>query len=507
MKKAFLIILDGFGYSENKELNAIENANTPYIDSLFDKYPNTLIHTSGEHVGLPNGQMGNSEVGHINIGAGRIVYQDSTRISKSINDGDFFENEQLLKAIGYAKNNNRKIHLMGLLSNGGVHSLQSHLVALLKLCKKESFNNVFIHSFMDGRDTAPNSGITFLEELENSINELGIAKIASCSGRYYAMDRDNRWDRIKKAYDAITAKSKNKTQNLKDYIKNSYAHEKFDEFIEPVTICDTEGNALTAIDYGDVIINFNFRADRGKQITRAFTNKEFSEFERDFSDPYYVQFTNYDKAFNLPVAFDAQLLKNTLPIILSENKITQLRCAETEKYAHVTFFLNGGVNEVYDGEDRILVESPKVDTYDLKPEMSAYSVTDKLIESLNSDKYSFIVVNYANSDMVGHTGNYKAAIKAIEVLDDCLSKLIPVAIKKEYEILITADHGNAEKMFDFDANLPFTQHTTGPVPLIYITENKVNLLNNGALKDIAPTVLDILKLDKPEDMSGNSLIV
>lgn len=501
MKNVLLVILDGFGYSKSKDKNAIENANTPYIDHLFNSYTNTLIKTSGNSVGLPVGQMGNSEVGHINIGAGRIVYQDSTRISKSIETGDFFDYEVFEKAFEDAKYNKNKVHFIGLLSDGGVHSDQTHLTALLKLAKKYNHKETYIHCFLDGRDTPPNSSLKYINILKQDIDSIGIGKIASVSGRYYAMDRDNRWDRIQKAYNAMIGKTPTDV-DVENYIKSKYVENIFDEFIDPVYFSKSNGN----IEKGDVVINFNFRADRAKEITKVFVNNPFTEFERDYLESYYIQFTNYDQSFNIPTVFDQIELKNTLPEYLAINHIKQLRCAETEKYAHVTFFLNGGVDEIYDGEERILVKSPDVKTYDLKPEMSAFEVTSKLIDAIQSQKFPFIAVNYANSDMVGHTGNYEAAVKAIEALDQCLNDLIPIAQKNNYDVLITADHGNAEKMYDFENNVAFTQHTTGPVPLIYISDHKFELKSDGALQDIAPTVLDIMNLSKPDEMTGQSLI-
>lgn len=506
-KQYILMIMDGVGLNDESKGNAFKLANTPNLDKLIAKYPNTYIATSGMAVGLPEGQMGNSEVGHTNIGAGRIVYQDLTRITKEINDGDFFKNEEFLKAIENVKNNNSSLHLMGLLSDGGVHSHNSHLYALLKLAKEQGIENVYIHAFLDGRDTPPTSAIEYLKELEEKIKEIGVGKIATLAGRYYAMDRDKRWDRVKKCYDALVNGEGNKATSATIAIENSYQKEVFDEFVEPTVICNGE-TPIATIQEHDSVIFFNFRPDRAREITRTIVDKDFNEFETKKMDTYFVCFTNYDETMpNVKIAFKKEPLVNTFGEVISKNGMTQLRIAETEKYAHVTFFFNGGEEKQYPGEDRILVPSPKVATYDLQPEMSACEVTEKAVEAINSDKYNVIILNFANPDMVGHTGSLPAAIKAVETIDRCVEKIVEAILAHHGTILITADHGNCEQMIDYKTGEPHTAHTTNPVPLILVTENNKLKIKEGKLADLAPTMLELLGIEKPEEMTGESILV
>ena len=494
-----LMILDGFGISNYEEGNAIKLANTPNIDYLFNNYPNSKINASGEAVGLPEGQMGNSEVGHTNIGAGRIVYQELTRITKTIEDKSINDIKEFNDAIDNAVKNNTNLHIMGLVSDGGVHSHIKHLFGLLDFCKYKNFDRVYIHAFTDGRDTSPTSGINYINELEDKIKEVGIGKIVSVSGRFYAMDRDKRWNRIKEAYDAIVNAKGNNYESASIAIEESYKNEVTDEFIKPVII-----DGGKEINNNDSVIFFNFRPDRARQLTRTITDKDFNEFKRKDIDTYFVCMTPYDDTLNnVHVAYKKEELKNTFGEYISNLGYTQLRIAETEKYAHVTFFFNGGNETPYKNEDRILVPSPKVETYDLKPEMSANIVRDKVLEAIESDKYNVIILNFANTDMVGHTGKLDAAIKAVETVDTAIGMIYKKVLEHNGVLLITADHGNAEKMIGED-NKPFTAHTTNLVPLI-ITKEGIEL-NDGRLCDIAPTMLDLMNLDKPEEMTGVSLI-
>ena len=506
-KLTMLMILDGFGENENEKANAVKLANTPNIDKLMKTCPTTDIHTSGLDVGLPEGQMGNSEVGHTNIGAGRIVYQELTRITKSIEDGDFFSIQEFSEAIENCKKYNSNLHVMGLLSDGGVHSHIRHLFAILELAKRKDFENVYVHCFMDGRDTAPTSGETYIAKLEEKMREKGVGKIASISGRFYAMDRDKRWQRVQEAYNALVNGIGEKAASAMSAIESSYQKEIFDEFIKPTVIVNGEEPVAT-IGKHDSVIFFNFRPDRAREITRTLVDKEFNEFEtKKDLDLYYVCMTSYDETMpNVHIAFKKEELKNTFGEYISNNGLTQLRIAETEKYAHVTFFFNGGEEKSYNGEDRILVPSPKVETYDLKPEMSAYEVTDKVVEAINSKKYDCIILNYANPDMVGHTGSLEAAIKAIETIDECVGRVVEAINNQEGVLLITADHGNAEQMIDYKTGEPHTAHTTNPVPLILVGMENVKLAE-GRLADLAPTMLDIMNLEKPEEMTGKSLII
>ena len=504
-KLTMLMILDGFGKNPNKEGNAIEIAKTPNIDKLMKENPTTTIYTSGLYVGLPEGQMGNSEVGHTNIGAGRIVYQELTRITKSIEDGDFFNNEELCKAIENCKKNNSKLHIMGLLSDGGVHSHQRHLFAVLELAKRKGFEDVYVHCFLDGRDTPPASAENYLLKLEEKMKEKGVGKIATLSGRFYAMDRDKRWQRVQKAYDAMVKGEGVKATSAVMAIEASYQKEVFDEFVEPTVIYSGEKPVAT-IENNDSVIFFNFRPDRAREITRTIVDKDFNEFETKKINVHFVCFTQYDETMpNVEIAFKPTNLKNTFGEYISEKGLKQLRIAETEKYAHVTFFFNGGNEKQYEGEDRILVPSPKVETYDLKPEMSAFEVTEKVVEQIESEKYNSIILNFANPDMVGHTGSLEAAVKAVETIDECVGKIIKAINKVQGVLLITADHGNVEQMIDYKTGEPHTAHTTNPVPLILVGMGDVKL-KEGKLADLAPTMLDIMGLEKPEEMTGESII-
>ena len=506
-KVTMLMILDGFGDNPNKDGNAIKLANTPNIDKLMKKYPNTDIYTSGKYVGLPDGQMGNSEVGHTNIGAGRIVYQELTRITKSIEDGDFFSNPEFIAAIENCKKHNSKLHILGLVSDGGVHSHIRHLYGLLEMAKRRDFEDVYVHCFLDGRDTPPASAEGYIAKLQDKMKEKGIGKIASISGRFYAMDRDKRWQRIQKCYDALVNGEGLKAGTAIKAIEDSYQKEVFDEFVEPTVICNGE-EPVAKIEENDSVIFFNFRPDRAREITRTLVDKDFKEFETKKMDLYFVCFTNYDETMpNVHIAFKKEVLHNTFGEVVSKAGLTQLRIAETEKYAHVTFFFNGGEEKQYPGEDRILVPSPKVETYDQKPEMSAYEVTDKVIEALENDKYDVVILNFANTDMVGHTGSLPAAIKAVEAVDECVGKIVKIIEEKKGNLIITADHGNAEQMIDYATGEPHTAHTTNPVPIILITENQsIRLKENGKLADLAPTMLDLMGIEKPEEMTGESLL-
>ena len=503
-----LIILDGYGINEREEGNAIKAASKPNIDSYFDKYPSTRINTSGMAVGLPEGQMGNSEVGHTNIGAGRIVYQEFTRITKSIKDGDFFEKKEFQEAINNCKENKSSLHLFGLLSDGGVHSHNTHLYALLELAKKHGVENVYIHCFFDGRDVPPDSSKVYVEQLISKTNEIGIGKIASMMGRYYAMDRDKRWERIQLAYDAMVYGKGELTDNPVKAVEDCYQKKEFDEFVKPIIITEN-GKPVTTIKEKDSIIFYNFRPDRARQITRAFTDTDFDGFKREkgYFPVHFVCMTQYDKTLEkVSVAYKPVDLKNTFGEYLSNLGYKQLRIAETEKYAHVTFFFNGGVETVYEGEDRALIPSPKVATYDLKPEMSAYEVTEEALKRINSKKYDVIILNFANPDMVGHTGIFNAAKTAIEAIDECLGKIVSAIIEQNGVALITADHGNAEQMTDYENGGPFTAHTTNPVPLVGIGIGD-RKLKEGKLADLVPTIIEIMGIEKPKEMTGDSLLI
>lgn len=506
-KQYLLMIMDGVGINEEEKGNALKLANTPNLDYLFEKYPNTNIKTSGMAVGLPDGQMGNSEVGHTNIGAGRIVYQELTRISKEIKEEKFFENEALLKAMRNAKENGSSLHLLGLVSDGGVHSHIEHLYALLQMAKRENIEKVYIHAILDGRDTPPTSAVDYLKNLEEEIKKVGVGKIATVLGRYYAMDRDNRWERIKLAYDAIANGVGNKFKTVQKAVETSYEAQEFDEFVKPIVIVDENSNPITTVNNNDSIIFFNFRPDRAREITKAFTLDGFDAFEtKNIENLVFVSMTQYDEILkNVLVAYKPQVLKNTFGEYISNLGYTQLRTAETEKYAHVTFFFNGGVEEPYKGEDRILVASPKVATYDLKPEMSAYEVTDNILKAIDDKKYDVIIVNYANGDMVGHTGNVEKAIEAIEALDECIGKVITKIEEVEGEALISADHGNCEYMLDLKTGEAITSHSTFDVPLIVVS-NRVKSVKSGRLCDLTPTLLTLMGEKIPEEMTGESLV-
>ena len=506
-KPVMLMILDGFGINEKTDGNAVKLANTPNIDKLMKKYQTTKIYTSGLKVGLPDGQMGNSEVGHTNIGAGRIVYQELTKITKSIEDGDFFAIPEFIEAIENCKKYNSKLHILGLLSDGGVHSHNRHLYGLLEMAKRRDFENVYVHCFLDGRDTPPASAEGYITQLEEKMREKGVGKIASLSGRYYAMDRDKRWDRVKKCYDALVNGEGNKATSATIAIEDSYQKEVFDEFVEPTVICNGD-TPIATIQEHDSVIFFNFRPDRAREITRAIVDKDFNEFETKKMDTYFVCFTNYDETMpNVKIAFKQEPLVNTFGEIVGKNGLKQLRIAETEKYAHVTFFFNGGEEKQYPGEDRILVPSPKVATYDMQPEMSACEVTEKVIDAINANKYDTIILNYANPDMVGHTGSLPAAIKAVETIDECVGKVVDAILAHHGTMLITADHGNCEQMIDYKTGEPHTAHTTNPVPLILVTENENLKIKEGKLADLAPTMLELLGIEKPAEMTGESILV
>ena len=499
-----LCILDGFGWVPGETYgNAIVAANTPNLDKLFASYPYTTIGASGMDVGLPDGQMGNSEVGHTNIGAGRIVYQELTRITKAIQDGDFFENEALKAAMTSAKESGKALHLVGLLSNGGVHSHNSHLYGLLEMAKRMGLTEVYVHAIMDGRDVPPDSGKGFVAELEEKMAEIGVGKIATITGRYYAMDRDNRWDRVEKAYAAMVY-GEGVHGTPAEVMANSYAEGVTDEFVVPAVTC--EGGRISA---GDSVIFFNFRPDRAREITRTFVDDEFTGFERRNGrfPVHYVCFTQYDATMpNVDVAFKPQELTNVLGEYLAKCGKTQLRIAETEKYAHVTFFFNGGVEAPFEGEDRALINSPKVATYDLQPEMSAYLVAEECVKRIESGKYDVIILNFANCDMVGHTGVFEAAVKAVEAVDECAGKVIDAVLAAGGKVLLTADHGNADKMYDEDPEHPFTAHTTNPVPFLVAGAGDVKLRQGGVLADIAPTILKLMDLPQPAEMTGKSII-
>ena len=508
-----LIIRDGWGHNPNPdedEYNAVKRGNTPIDDMLMAEYPNCLIHTSGEDVGLPDGTMGNSEVGHQNIGAGRIVPQESVRISHTIRDGSFFKNEEFYNLIKFVKTNNSKIHIMGLCSDIGVHSLLDHLYGLLELAKRNDIKDVFIHAFTDGRDSPPDSGAGYLADIEKKAQEIGVGKIATVMGRFYAMDRDSRWDRVEKAYECMRVGKGIKAANAAEAVAQSYEKDVTDEFIEPTCIVNEDNEALATIDDGDGVIFFNFRGDRPREISRAFVDPDFKEFARTTKpDIYFVCMTEYDATIPAPVAFPKlPKMKNILGAYWGSLGLKQFRCAETEKYAHVTFFFNDYTEKPFPGEDRQIVPSPRVRTYDLKPEMSAYEVTEVVLERLDSDKYDVIVINFANPDMVGHTGILSAAIKAAEAVDECVGRILDKVKSLGGASIITADHGNFEKMIDGSPDNPHTAHTIGDVPLVIFDERYKNskLREGGRLADIGPTMLEMMQLPQPEEMTGKSLI-
>ena len=508
-KPTVLMILDGYGLNDRVEGNAIKQANTPVMDKLMAEYPYVKGLASGMAVGLPEGQMGTSEVGHLNMGAGRIVYQELTRITKEIQDGDFFKNEALLHAVKNAKENGSALHLFGLLSDGGVHSHITHLFGLLELAKKEGLEKVYVHCFLDGRDTPPQSGKGYVQELTDKLAELGVGKIATVMGRYYAMDRDNRWDRVERAYNAITKGLGVSAESGVAAVQNSYNNGKNDEFVEPAVVMEN-GKPVATVQDGDSVIFFNFRPDRAREITRAFCCDDFDGFAREKRiQTTYVCFTDYDETIpNKEVAFHKVAITNTFGEFLAAHGLKQARIAETEKYAHVTFFFNGGVEEPNEGEDRILVKSPKVATYDLKPEMSAPEVCEKLVGAIKSQKYDVIIINFANPDMVGHTGVQKAAIQAIEVVDGCVGKAVDAIKEVNGQLFICADHGNAEQLIDYETGAPFTAHTTNPVPFILVNADpSYTLREGGCLADIAPTLIELMGMEQPKEMTGKSLLI
>ena len=508
-KPTVLMILDGYGLNDRVEGNAIKQANTPVMDKLMAEYPYVKGLASGMAVGLPEGQMGNSEVGHLNMGAGRIVYQELTRITKEIQDGDFFKNEALLHAVKNAKENGSALHLFGLLSDGGVHSHITHLFGLLELAKKEGLEKVYVHCFLDGRDTPPQSGKGYVQELTDKLAELGVGKIATVMGRYYAMDRDNRWDRVERAYNAITKGLGVSAESGVAAVQNSYNNGKNDEFVEPAVVMEN-GKPVATVQDGDSVIFFNFRPDRAREITRAFCCDDFDGFAREKRiQTTYVCFTDYDETIpNKEVAFHKVAITNTFGEFLAAHGLKQARIAETEKYAHVTFFFNGGVEEPNEGEDRILVKSPKVATYDLKPEMSAPEVCEKLVGAIKSQKYDVIIINFASPDMVGHTGVQKAAIQAIEVVDGCVGKAVDAIKEVNGQLFICADHGNAEQLIDYETGAPFTAHTTNPVPFILVNADpSYTLREGGCLADIAPTLIELMGMEQPKEMTGKSLLI
>ena len=508
-KPTVLMILDGYGLNDRHDGNAVYEAKTPVMDGLMKDYPFVKGNASGLAVGLPDGQMGNSEVGHMNMGAGRIVYQELTRITKEIQDGDFFKNEALLSAMKNAKDNDSAIHFMGLLSDGGVHSHNTHLYGLLEMAKREGLKKVYVHCFLDGRDTPPASGKGYVEQLVDKMKEIGVGQVATVMGRYYAMDRDNRWDRVELAYNAMVKGEGAEAACGICAVQNSYDNGKNDEFVVPAVV-KKDGAPVATIKDKDSVIFFNFRPDRAREITRAFCADEFDGFAREKRlDLTYVCFTEYDETIpNKEVAFHKVSITNTFGEFLAAHNMTQARIAETEKYAHVTFFFNGGVEEPNKGEDRILVKSPKVATYDLKPEMSAYEVCDKLVAAIKSDKYDVIVINFANPDMVGHTGVIEAAVKAIEAVDECVGKAYEALKEADGQMFICADHGNAEYMIDEETKEPFTAHTTNPVPFILVNADPAyKLKEGGCLADIAPTLIELMGMEQPAEMTGTSLLV
>ncbi len=503
MPRALLVILDGYGIAEDKNVSAVDKAATPFYDSIHQSYPHSSLDASGEAVGLPDGQFGNSEVGHLNIGAGRVVWQELSRINKSIKSGDFFENPALLKAVEDGKQKGY-IHIMGLFSDGGVHSHNEHLFALLRLCKHHGIEKVFVHAFTDGRDTPPQAGIRYAEEFEKQAERIGTGKLASIVGRYYAMDRDNRWERVQQCYDLLVHGKGQKFGSAKEAFTQSYRDKVTDEFIKPLIL---DATPESRIKKGDPVIFYNLRGDRAREVTRALTEPGFSEFEGAGDlNLNYVTFTQYDITFTqVSVAFPPQELNNTLGAYAASKGLKQLRIAETEKYPHVTYFFNGGVEEPNEGEDRIMVPSPKVATYDLQPEMSAPEVGDKLTEALKSEKYDLVVLNFANPDMVGHTGVFEAAVAAVEAVDAQLKRVITTAREHGYSALVIADHGNADRMYEKDGS-PHTAHTTVPVPCILVDDTHKNVkLSNGKLADVAPTLLKLLDLPKPPEMTGSAL--
>lgn len=506
-KLAALIILDGFAIRDEVKGNAVKQAHKPNFDRYWDKYPHGSLLVSGEDVGLPHGQMGNSEVGHLNIGAGRIVYQSLTRINKAIEDRSFFDNHAFLKAMKQVKQNDSALHLYGLLSDGGVHSHIEHLFALLDLAKQEEVKHVYVHAFLDGRDVDQKSALGYLEQLESKMQEIGLGKLATISGRYYAMDRDKRWPRVKLAYDAIRNGQGPQYKAYQEVIANAYKEEIYDEFVVPSVIINEQGYPVGTVKDRDAVIFFNFRPDRAIQLAKSFANVDFDDFilgENKLKDIYFVQMTPYSDEVEGDIAYRSDPLKNTIGEVLADHELKQLRIAETEKFPHVTYFMSGGQEEPFPGELRILIDSPKVATYDLQPEMSAYEVTDSLLKELDKNKLQAVILNFANPDMVGHSGMLEPTIKAIETVDECLGKIVDKIIELGGEVIITADHGNSDEVMTVD-DRPMTAHTTNPVPII-VTKEDVAIRDGGRLADLAPTMLDLLQLEKPVEMTGTSLI-
>ena len=503
-KKVILMILDGWGFAPDPKVSAVDLAKTPFIDNLYEKYHNTELLTDGENVGLPDGQMGNSEVGHMNLGAGRIVYQDLAKISKAVKEKTLEKEATLIAAFHYAEKNNKNVHLVGLLSDGGVHSHIEHLEGLIDIAAAYKPKGVFLHAFTDGRDVDPKSGLKFIERIEKKLEKTG-GKLASVIGRYFAMDRDQRWERIKKTYDLLVNGNGKLSHDIQKDIRESYHSGVTDEFIEPLVAVDENNKPLAKISDDDVLIFFNFRTDRGRQLTQALSQKSFPEYQMEPLNLHYVTLPNYDKTFkNVKVVFEKDNLQDTLGETLSKAGKTQIRIAETEKYPHVTFFFNGGREVPFEGEERLLCPSPKVATYDLQPEMSAFDIRDSIIPKINEAKADFICLNFANPDMVGHTGDINAAIKACETVDQCAGEIITAALEQEYSIIVIADHGNCETMVNADGS-PNTAHTTNPVPLILV-ENEPTPISKGVLGDIAPTILKLMQISIPEAMTGKALI-
>ena len=503
-KKVILMILDGWGHSPDPKVSAIDNAKTPFIDNLYKKYANAELRTDGLNVGLPEGQMGNSEVGHINLGAGRIVYQELTRINLAVQNNSFVKEKVILDAFEYAKNNHKNVHLLGLLSDGGVHSHTSHLKGLITAAATFGLENVFVHAFTDGRDVDPKSGLNYINDILDFTKNTN-TKLATITGRYFAMDRDKRWERVKIAYDAMVNSQGNLTQNPIETIKNSYTNDVTDEFIQPIIVTDENGKPLTKIAEDDVVIFFNFRTDRGRELTEALSQNDFHEYNMNQLPLYYVTMTNYDETFkNIKVIYDKDNITETLGEVLEKLGKKQIRIAETEKYPHVTFFFSGGREEPFEGETRILRASPKVATYDLKPEMSAYELRDALLPEIENKTADFICLNFANGDMVGHTGIMSAAIKACEAVDQCVEKVITAALTNNYTTIVIADHGNCETMINPDGS-PNTAHTTNPVPIILV-DKELKKIENGVLGDIAPTILELMGVTKPDAMTSHSLL-
>ncbi|MFC0525523.1 2,3-bisphosphoglycerate-independent phosphoglycerate mutase [Pontibacillus salicampi] len=506
-KLAALIILDGYGMRDEEYGNAVKHAHTPNFDRLWNEYPHTQLTAKGEAVGLPEGQMGNSEVGHLNIGAGRIVYQSLTRVNMSIREGDFYDNERFIEAMENAKQNDKALHLFGLLSDGGIHSHIQHLFALLEMAANRNVEKVYVHGFLDGRDVGQKSAKQYIEALQNKMDELGVGELATLSGRYYSMDRDKRWDRVEKAYRAMVYGEGPAYQDPIQLVDDSYDNDIYDEFVLPSVLTDENGNPRATVDDGDSIIFYNFRPDRAIQISRTFANEDFRDFDRGDNAPkdiHFVMLTNFSETVNGLVAYKPVNLDNTVGEVLAQNNLKQLRIAETEKYPHVTFFMSGGREAEFEGETRILIDSPKVATYDLQPEMSAYEVTDALLQELDAEKHNAIILNFANPDMVGHSGMLEPTVKAIETVDECLGKIIDKISEKGGHAIITADHGNADEVTTPDGKA-MTAHTTNPVPVI-VTQEGVELREGGILGDLSPTLLDLLDVEKPEEMTGKSLI-